>query len=192
MLIVVVGPNRAGKTTLIQKLRPILEMVTGEEHRLYKGLAPTDLEAGMRETWKVLRWAMNQNIIADRLPYPDDIVYRPIIEKQSVAILEEEGDVYNPFFKLVDTRIIYLTASLDVIKERYDDLGDHYHAKNIFIEEVAKRYEHVWLYKREYFRGLPAVKIDATRMSKDQVLEAALTFLGHDIDIEEATEELPL
>ena len=101
--IIVVGPDGAGKTTLIKRLSEVLDMPTVKcDYRTEDKLA---------ETLKRLNTQIN--VIYDRFFIPDDIVYS--------AVKHQSHQDYAEAFNLLNQCnpvIIYVTAPLDTLYER--------------------------------------------------------------------------
>ena len=139
--IIVVGPDGAGKTTLIKRLSEVLDMPTVKcDYRTEDKLA---------ETLKRLNTQIN--VIYDRFFIPDDIVYS--------AVKHQSHQDYAEAFNLLNQCnpvIIYVTAPLDTLYERSAAWADDYVKK----EELSKIIEEYGNFF-DYFEG-PVFRVNNT------------------------------
>ena len=139
--IIVIGPDGAGKTTLIKRLAEVLNMeVIKCDYRTQDKAA---------ETRKCL--SENINVIYDRFYIPDDIVYSAV-KNQPHQDYVEEFDLFmhsNPI-------IIYVSAPLDVLYERSEAWADDY-VKTTELSKIIDEYSSFF----DYFEG-PVFRVNNT------------------------------
>lgn len=121
MKIIIVGPDSAGKSTLVEELKG---------NKLFKKY---DFEKGLYETVgknplksvDIIREDERKNVIYDRWPIIDDFVYSKIIDGKD-SVLSKEIHVEHIKEVLDNIRVVYVSASLDELQERLTTRGDEY------------------------------------------------------------------
>lgn len=143
------GPNRSGKTTLLDNY---LSMWDDSDLRV-KGVASKTSREGLENLWKTLHGIRSAarvrgehdhpqfHTFLDRLEFPSDLVYRPIIEKQDSVDITKHSQLIIDTLNELNAIFVYVTASPAVIQERYKELGEHYHAGGLdHIDAINKAY----------------------------------------------------
>ena len=123
MKIVFIGPDGAGKSTIAKEWSekldmPIIENDYREPDKLSKTMEYLDLD----------------NIIFDRLYYPDHLVYSKIKGKE---LSEEELEAWDNLRLLLpfkEVAYIYVTAPDELLYKRLNERGDDY----IELEDIPK------------------------------------------------------
>lgn len=154
MIIIVEGPDGAGKSTLIDKL---LKSYPGSSYQHFSN-PKTDEEAW--NYWKVYAEAIEATdptkvTIFDRSWY-SDVVYGPIFRNR----LEMDPLHVKMLEALVQTHggghVIYCTAPVNVLWSRCQKRGEKYVLSKDKLAEVANSYVNVMATQC----GLPVVKFD--------------------------------
>ncbi|MCA1806314.1 MAG: AAA family ATPase [Actinobacteria bacterium] len=154
MFVVVTGPDGAGKSTLIEELKDKFQFDV-----VHKGIPPKSIEEAEATLWEVLfdKIRTDKNYLCDRLNYPDDMIYSPIITGQdSELIVDQEAGIVR-VLKECKAYFIYVTAPIDVILERDSKRGGDPYVAREKHEAIVNAYEHM-------FAGfpLPYSKIDTS------------------------------
>lgn len=121
MVVIITGPDLAGKSSITKKLTEVLpgRYVKGnriaDSKELY--LSVVDDLYKMQSTVGTL--------IFDRWNYPEDLIYEPIMTGEESSLL--------PHVKMIERElneagalIIVLTADIKVLEQRYQQRGDEY------------------------------------------------------------------
>lgn len=117
MIVVLIGPDKSGKSTLAQKL---------QDHYgwgIYKGTPIADKTEMVRRVVQVVKDHLGSNLICDRLQYPEDLIYSPIIEKEP-SVFEPIRDKMEAALTLADTLVVLVSAEPNTLKKRYEEDGD--------------------------------------------------------------------
>lgn len=147
------GPNRAGKTTLIEGLRAI----PGFESPVptIKVSPPKTSREALEAHWAIMhsirlvsqRPEVKESdlptlIYVDRLPYPCDLIYRPVMEgKESVDILKHIPTVRD-MLEEFNTHFFYVSADPSELKRRLMITGEHHHiGKGEQIDKIHQAYK---------------------------------------------------
>ena len=120
-VIVVVGPDKAGKTTLVNYLRKDRDF----RFMYYKGMpSPTTAEAVQLVDSLLTFWSQDRDHwVCDRLPFPDEMVYRPVVEGIEPVEMKLAQPELERRFNELGSLLIYVTASLETLRNRYEALG---------------------------------------------------------------------
>ena len=139
--IIVVGPDGAGKTTLIERLSKLLNMpVTKCDYR-----TEDKIKASMEYLDSQI------DVIYDRFFFPDDIIYSYIKQQEHKDYSEVESKlrVSNPV-------IIYVTAPLEELEKRSEAWADDYVKVND-LNDIMWEYEEFF---EQYDGVFPVITIN--------------------------------
>lgn len=167
MFLVVTGPDGAGKSTLIQNLQENFKHPFDVVH---KGVPPKSVEEAEAVLWEVMleRIRTGKSFLCDRLNYPDDLIYSPIITgRNSDLIYDQEAGIVR-MLKACKAYYIYVTAPLDVILERDAARGGDPYVQRRQHEAVHHAYEEMF----EAF-PLPFTRIDTSVYNEINAAEKA-------------------
>lgn len=168
MNLLVIGVDNTGKTTLVEGLRKKLRWPVFN--------FPTQSDPVMAvETCRRGIFAADQfeNIIFDRFPHPDDIVYAPVVTDKAISktLMAMHTDWILPLMLKGNFKIIYCEASLSVLERRLADLGDEY-INASHLRSLMDGYE-VYLKSTP----LPFIRLDSSELNPDQMVEQAMRFI---------------
>ncbi len=142
MILIFEGPDKAGKSTIIEKLRE--GMLYNRNCVVVKHSHPKDSAFLIKEIKKLADsypyLGLEGLIIFDRWYLPSDIVYSPVV-LQRPSILEPYISNVERLLISRGAAYVYTTASLDVLLKRYDELGDDYITREQ-LKEILERYEY--------------------------------------------------
>ncbi len=157
MVVVVVGPDGAGKTTVVEHVVDILSL----QYR--KASAPKN----QGELFEKINSFLNEkefeqkgkHLVWDRWYYPDDIVYLPVVQKKK-SLLPTYAKIIENRLARFRTVFLYVCADLEVLEARYDRDGDWYIAKD-HLKDILQNYE-------DFFATttLPYFRLDTTEVDK--------------------------
>lgn len=170
MLVIVTGPDRAGKTTLIDYLTKSINF-----DYFHKGLAPADKYEAEASLWSFLRTVINnphKRYLCDRLNFPDDIIYRPVIENETSGIIHEKQHEITEVLCHMKAFFVYVTADLKTLTQRWNVLGDDSYV-------TLKQNEVIWAKYELFFATtkIPHVRIDTSLLTPQEANEVALNAL---------------
>ena len=161
MIVIVTGPDRAGKTTLVNNLRNWVNFDV-----YYKGVAPKSHADADDALWELLMDKLQnstQRFLCDRLPYPDDLIYSPIVVgspnpfiTQALPVVERVLRSMSPFF-------IHVTCPLPTLRQRWKDLGEDSYV-------TLEQNEAIWSDYHAFFKNtsFPHTRIDTYLYSPDE------------------------
>lgn len=165
MFVIVIGPDNAGKSTIIRGIQQTpLKFDT-----YFKGLAPENPHAAAEAFWKVVKVHLQtgNSYLCDRLYYPDDIIYREVVEPGfkdiSTAVYDQEAGMMA-MLKEIDAFFVLVTASPDTLVARGVDNRRYVDAEQL--REVKRRYDDLFM---SY--PLPFTVIDTDVYNKDQAVD---------------------
>lgn len=141
-VIVVEGPDGAGKSTLIDNLR-----LSGAKH--YVSLQRSGPPKRLEEIQSVVRWIEKFEpdgsgptpLILDRHPFISEAIYGPTLRGHSLLVdYYTLHDIEHHFFRFVD-RVIYCRPPTSVIMQK---MGNNPQLKGVTenIEEITRQYDH--------------------------------------------------
>lgn len=164
MRIIVVGPDAAGKTTLIEGMKT---------HPLFKSFSfrkGSFQEAG-KDPLKAFGVFVNDeggNVVYDRWPIIDDLVYSYLLAGKE-SVLENEINTLREEVK--KAKVFYVKAKLKVLQTRLKERGDE-HIKESDLLELDGLYKGV--FKK---LGISPFEIDTTFLSEKETLEKVVETL---------------
>lgn len=153
MIIIMGGPDKAGKTTLVKHLKNYFSAVECKGTVLDPEVLPAITESYI----DMFERNPQTNFICDRFNLIDDRVYSPIIENRPPAYTKQEIERFEQ--RLLDLRSVFIsvTADYDTIVRRYKEAkGDPYTAL-AHIKDLQEQYDRV---REETL--LPSIQIDTT------------------------------
>lgn len=126
-IIIVDGPNRAGKTTIIEGLKEQFEFDV-----VFKGNATATGEEAELNTWNMLIQMINskKNYLCDRFWYPTDTIYRPIMEGFPSVGLEDSAGGIRRLMSLMNVFFVFVVAEPPDLIARHKQLKEHWHMKD--------------------------------------------------------------
>lgn len=141
MMIIVIGPDKSGKSTLVDLLAKHYGWET------YHGLYIKEPLVMTQRVMNGISLFSTVNIICDRFQYPEDLIYAPVIEGK-VSVFEAHRKAMDTL--LVDTNafIIYCDTPSIIIDRRYRSLGGDDYVPVEKIEEIQQRYKKYLRYTR--------------------------------------------
>jgi len=155
MFVIVTGPDRAGKTTLVSKLQEQIYF-----NIIHKGVAPkTDTEAN-EVLWDILVFRlknMDKSFLCDRLNYPDDLIYSPIVTGTNNSLMERDQAAIERVLKQIDPFFVYVTCDIDTLSQRWLELGEDPYVSWEQTVAIHALYEHFFA-NTEY----PYIRIDTS------------------------------
>ncbi len=167
------GPNRAGKTTLIEAMRER----TGLESDFItlKGNATATGRTALEHHWQLMHAVRmyirgaEDNFVSyiDRTPFPSDLIYRPVMEGQMSSDLLKHIPSILEAFEELNCVFVYVTASPEELKRRFRLTGKHWHMKDgEQIEAVHEGYE--TFFRSEFPRMMPGIPFIRIETEKDK------------------------
>ncbi len=171
MIIILEGPDGAGKSTAAKLLKQTLDEKTGRLHEIIHMSYPkdTDDESGMFKMYATLL-ETKTDFILDRAWF-SELVYGPIIRDHSVL----GGYTYqllNLIAREKQVVVIYCTGDRDLFWDRCTKRGEHYVTSKEQFDGIYLTYE--WMFKSPLKTciGLPIYYFDTTN---DQVNQFEVT-----------------
>lgn len=154
MIIIMGGPDKAGKTTLVKHLKEYFSAIE------CKGtvLEPETLSAITESYIDMFERNTDTNFICDRFNLIDDRVYSPIIENRPAAYTKEEIEDFEKRLLKLKTIFISVTADYDTIVERYEKANGDPYTSLACIKDLQKQYNKI---REETL--LPSVEVDTTK-----------------------------
>ncbi len=169
MRILVVGPDKAGKTTLVQSLSRVFGL------NCRKAVRIPDPDERLRRAlqWWFFDLPLTDDIIMDREIFPDDLVYEPLIEGKSSPLRNGEL-LFSRQAKKLNVLTLFVYADLSTIQQRYKQTGGDSYVPLDRIPKIVALYDH---YLRLY--DIPHIKINTSTLSLDQCLSKAAASIIH-------------
>lgn len=140
-IIIVDGPNRAGKTTLVSNIKNKFGITN-----LIKNNAPAEEEDPNKLMWDLLMSLEHYrrqgvDALCDRAFFPTDIPYHAAIHR-AFSPIANYSDMYSSLFELLGIYTVFVVAPVDVLIERHRQLGEHWHVKSEdILRRVADQYQ---------------------------------------------------
>lgn len=169
-IVILTGPDKSGKTTLTSSLLKEYPWFS-----TYKSLKPASLDIANKTTSEFLEKQLStvNPIICDRFHYPEELIY------SSLNRAEDLPDDIKKWYKLfviptlqkLDTKIIYCTASTDILKQRFIESKETDIQIEWFESLQAKYKEFV---KHAQFAVLT---LDSGFLTKEEMLYKSINFL---------------
>lgn len=155
MIIIVEGPDGAGKTTLVESL---LRSIPGATMQHFG--APETPEAA-EEYWQVYAAAIqkvqpNQVVIFDRSWY-SDMVYGPVMRRRSEMSRAHADMLSAMVVASGGGMILYCTAPIKVLASRCRQRGESYVTAYADLQDITKLYSDVMQTQVSY---LPVIRYD--------------------------------
>lgn len=141
LIVVIDGPNRVGKSTLIANL----QRTFGFDY-VMKGNAPSSPEAAEINTWNMLVWmaATQKHFLFDRFYYPTDLIYRRALESKPSYFLEKYESGIQRLLHLMRVFYVFLDAPDSVLIERNAASDPHWHiGRGDMIPQIAELYRNL-------------------------------------------------
>lgn len=120
MIVILVGPDGSGKTTLYHNLQKQLPYAIFEKGT-YPGPDP-EIREERKNKFKTYK-RLKETVIFDRNSLIDDFVYEPLFSGNDSVLAENIPEVQE---LLKDTKIIYLDCSTAILKKRIKSRGDEF------------------------------------------------------------------
>lgn len=161
MLVILIGPDKSGKSTIAQELKEEFGWT------LYKGL-PIPSDKLLTQVKDVLHQLEREgNLICDRFHYPDDLMYSPLIEGVP-SVFEEKRDDLEWALNKYRTLVIYVYADENMINRRYTSHVEDKHKYYMPIEKIPKLIEAY----EEFVKvtKLPVLRVDTSYKLKSETL----------------------
>ncbi len=164
MIVIVVGSDKSGKSTLVENLRA---------RRGWPSVKFSKEDASLPIMLTAIQDAtLLFPTIYDRFPYPDDLVYSPVVEGKPSS-LERYSWSLERLLEIKEAVIVFLHANLVVITKRYASSGgDEYLPLNL-VNDVFDGY--VRFLKTT---SLPYIEIDTSYRRPATVLKMASGFIN--------------
>ena len=182
MRLILIGPDKAGKSTLARNLHEIFGGALIHAKRIPS--QPT-LVAYVKSTMKMINEGVDfpidpkgteyvnpsHPIIFDRFNYPDDLIYEPIVEGRPSPLSDITNEIEN---NLIANKFIfvYVTANWDCILQRYRDEGDHY----VDEEQLIKTYNEYQGFEQR--TAVPLVGVNTSYADEASVVHQVIKSLA--------------
>jgi GTPase SAR1 family protein len=165
-IVAIVGPDGAGKTTIVEALRSKLDC------DYHKGSyePPDKMVHTLVEV--ISRARPSRILLCDRLHYPDDIVYSRAV-RNIPSTLEFVVPLCEYVLRENDTFLLYVNAGLHVLKLRLLARGDDY-VKDLSVLPLIQRYYEDFLSRTR----LPYKVIDTSWADPETVAERAEMYIA--------------
>lgn len=153
MIVIFAGCDCAGKSTYAS-------MMDKSIWEIKKGTANSDPVAAIDMLREELK--NNENILHDRIPLIDDIVYSQVFSKKDSILVSRKDEIHD---LLKQCCIIYFTCETYVIKDRLKKRGDNYITEDQ-IPQIKREYR-----KAFNFLDIHPYVIDTTTSRKEKVFK---------------------
>lgn len=165
MKFIITGCDCGGKTTCVEKLKKYFTDFKFEKRKSSQNI--NDDSWKIKEVGRVNNDNKEKycNVIWERFPEIDDLVYSNIFKKKKSIFEENEYIFSKTLNELSQHIIIYLYAKDNVLKERLRDRKDKYVKENQ-IEEILKQYSYYLQLIEE--KGGVVYKIDTSSLTPEQ------------------------
>lgn len=125
MILIVDGPDLAGKSTIINEIRKITgcSIYKGRNVKLDQMEETIDLTSKMLYHESV---KLEKTWVCDRYYYPCDVVYSDMFGRESKL---RKGPILQPVIQRLqkaETGVVIISANLQTLCSRYKKLGDYY------------------------------------------------------------------
>ena len=174
MVLLVIGVDKAGKSSMVEVLRqklrwPILKMSSLKSNE--------EMAALMAASTALRAISAFKNVILDRFPHPDDLVYGPVCDGRTVSV--KTKSLHNTLEDIMltqDTRIVYCTATRATLVDRFTrakgvDKDDYVNTE--MLDALEKGYE---AFLKE--TTLPKVILSSSVMDPFEMAQEVINFCG--------------
>lgn len=163
--VIICGPDRAGKTTLINGLKEEFPNAV-----FYKGVRiqhRVDIRSYSRGFLDQVA-ATKLDYICDRFHWPDAVVYDHVVEDGDVAnYIQFEKEIGDQLREL-NAIVIYVHANVDTLVGRYNKLGEDPYMPRNKLELLLETYSDVLAFSK-----IPVFDIPTNVITPEQALELA-------------------
>ena len=160
MLYIVVGPDKAGKTSLIKDLR---KYYGWQSTKFSKDDATVERVYSALDSMSHL--SKDIPYVFDRFPYPDDFVYSKVLEHKDSILVSHRKEIERKLSHIGAT-LVFVFASRDTIERRYQIEGGDEYTPLAAIEPLIRGY-----FNFIFSTFLPVIVVDTTAMSVEQSVE---------------------
>jgi len=172
MIVIVAGPDRSGKTTLVRILGEIFGVTPRKACCIADdGETIAAVATYLREETELYKplysgphKPLQPPILWDRWWYPDDVIYRAVAEGRE-SILLPYAQVIEQQLKRLQTVVLHVTASQETLEARYKQLGEDDYLPKSKLPALLEAYERFFL----------DTKLPAYRICTDDSVSSKLT-----------------
>lgn len=170
MIVIFIGADNTGKTTIARRVSSHFNW----ELRKFMPASDEDkltIVYDLIEEMTIRKSHGEPHLICDRMNYPDDLVYGPIIDGRPSLFRGLEGSLERQLNDL-DTLLIYTEADLGDVKKRFESEGD-WLIKIETIPAIVKNYE-------QFLRdtSMCYIRINTSDTSLDECVNIAIRAIG--------------
>jgi len=167
MIAIVVGSDKSGKSTLVERLRIDygwwVSKFSKDDAKILKVLRCIELISYL---------ASKCSLVLDRFPYPDDLVYSPVVEGKP-SKLEPYKEYIDRALCKAGVVLVHLFANPYVISHRYAAQGGDLYLPLEKVESIVRRYREVLGNSK-----MPWTEIDTSYKRPAQVALEARHFIN--------------
>lgn len=165
MLVIVTGPDKAGKTTLCTHLAKALNM------NYIKCVRPKNHEQLVGTVFHLINNPPKESTIIDRWYYPEDLIYEPIMSGNVSELVSYQGVIEHSLKKL-GVLYLYVYANEPTLRKRWELVGDEYLTPDR-LPYLLKEYHN-------FYNGtsLSMIPIDTTDMTPEDTFRRAASCIS--------------
>jgi thymidylate kinase len=171
MILIIEGADLVGKSTLAERCAAAYGWPISKMRYALKGDPAIESEGMATATIDLLQ-ALEPDVIFDRI-YFSLWAYGPALGYD----MSYMSRLIQRFARIKDARLVLLTASSDEIRRRYEREPDLYFSLDV-IQQANERFPSLLPLLPA---SLPALHIDTTTTSPDEVFEQVKSFIGSDL-----------
>lgn len=163
-ILALVGPDHSGKSTIVEGLRQE-DWWKPDKVKFYKGTHVPEEQVATTLLDVLADVDPFTLTICDRLHYPDDIIYAPIVTGR-VSPLAKYGNLMRALLHYSSTLFLHVTADHTVLQARHEELGDEY-INGTQLRKVKDTYD-------GFFNGnncfpVESITVDTTHLGADDI-----------------------
>jgi len=169
MVIILSGPDKTGKSSIAKGIRDHFDAVYLKCSKM-----PRDRTEFLVERYlNMFKDNPEHMFVCDRFNFVDDQIYEPVMEERPTVFSEEGKCYYKRELNKIPTLVILTDARIEVIQQRYKDMGGDWYVPFDKIQAIRKGYQQV-----SKSLGLPVRWIDSSDVTIEENIGEAVGYIG--------------